>query len=88
MCSDVAEDRSGRPYLERVVRGNRDVVRSRRLRGQADTASRLTSDPIAEATERPGEIRARQIARQLRAAMTSSRTKCSGITFGASPSSK
>jgi hypothetical protein len=51
--------------------------------------ARLTRDLIAEGLlQRPGELATRQVARQLHAAITSSRTKCSRMAEGTSGPSK
>ena len=74
---------------KRVVTRDRDVVLSGLLRGEPQMAPRLASQPIAEGSERLGQILARDIPRKPHTAMSSSRTKWSRISFGlASSSSK
>jgi hypothetical protein len=68
--------------------GNGDVVFSATLGRQPDMASGLAGRPIAQRLEPLDEVLPRQIARQLHAAIDSSRVICRRITAGLSTDSK
>jgi hypothetical protein len=59
---------------ERLVGRDRDVMLAALLRRQAQVATGLPRDRVAEPLEPLGEVAAREVARQLYAAMTSSCT--------------
>jgi hypothetical protein len=88
MLCHVAEDSSQRPDTQGVVRRDRHVMLAAVTGRQAHVAASLTGDPISDLLQRPCEIGARQVARQLHAEITSSRAKCRRITLGDWPSSK
>jgi len=75
MRGNVAEDSRQRSDLQRIVRRYRDVMFRRRCGGQPDMAARLPCDLLTGPPQRLRQLRARQVARQFHAAMTSSRTK-------------
>ena len=71
----LSEDGAKRAYTQRSVPPNGDVVLASLLcAGEADVATGLSRDLVAEAAKEPGEVRPREVARQLHAEMTSSFT--------------
>lgn len=61
------------PTRRGLVIGDRDMVLAALLGRQAQMAAGLPRDLVAEDPQRPGEFAAREIPRQLHAAITSSR---------------
>src|SRR5919106_424631 len=88
VSSHVRKNSGERSDADGIVVGNRDVVLAVPLGRQANMATGLTGDLVAEFAQSPGEVASGQIPRQSHAAKTSSRTKCRRITFGRSASSK
>jgi len=88
MRGDVVEDSGKRPYFERIMGRNRHVMLRRHIDRQTDVAAGLARDSVSDPRKRLRELGSREIARQLHAAITSSRTKCRRISFGCEPSSK
>lgn len=88
MIRDFAEDRVERAGLDwRVIR-NRDRVRRGKLACEANVGTGLARHLIVETCQCLDQLPGIDIARQLHAASTSSRTKCKRITLGPVSSSK
>jgi hypothetical protein len=82
MRCDIAEDPGKRADLDRPMVRNGDVVCSVPGSGQADVASTLPCHFIAQLAQRLDQFLAREVSRDLHAAITISFTMCSRITFG------
>ena len=77
------------PNPQRTVTGNRNVVLMILSCREPHMAASLAGNLVAQGFQRPAEVFGREVTRELaHTAITSSRTKCSLITFGACPSSK
>lgn len=77
-----------RPDSEARVDGNGEVVFALQLGGEAQMAPCLPRDRVPIHGESPGKILTGQIARQLHAAITSSRTRWRRNTVGIAGGSK
>ena len=75
MHGDVRENRGERPYAERGVIGNGNVVLAPLVRGEANMAAGLARSGLTEGLQRASKVRPRQTAWQPHTAMSSSRTK-------------
>ena len=74
VLSHHVEEGGERPDAERVVHRNRDVVLAEFLRRESHVAAGLPRNLVAKPLEPPGELAAREVTRQLHAAMISSCT--------------
>lgn len=82
MVTDASQDRCKSTDLKRRMHRNGDVMLAILLGRRPNMASGLMRHDIAHPTERRNQIAARDVSRQLHAAMTSSLTKCSRIILG------
>lgn len=82
--SDVFEDTGKRAGLDRMVTRDGLVMLAVALGRHADVRTLLPIHDVAERAQGRDQLRAGHVARQLHRARTSSRTKWSRITFGAS----
>lgn len=88
MCCDIHKYCVERAEFDRRMVRQGDRVRCWRGTAQTNMAAALAGGLIAEFAQRLDQRCRVDIAWQFHAASTSSRTKCSRITFGPSPSSK
>jgi len=89
MRAHFAENGSKCANPQALVIRNGQVMLPADLRGKAKVAASLPRDLIAKRLLKcPSEFATSQVARQLHAAITSSRTKCSRMAEGASGPSK
>src|ERR1017187_3842335 len=89
VLSNVAEDSLHRSELDRIVIWDGDEVLGSCVgASQADVTARLSNAHISENAQGANQVGATEIARHLHAEMTRSRTRCSRMTAGTSPSSK
>lgn len=88
MRRHLAENCRKRSNLEACVVGNREVVLPLLLRGKPKVAAALPRDLVPICAESLGQVAPTQVPRQLHAAITSSWTRCSRRSLGASAGSK
>ncbi len=87
VISHFAEDGAKRPHAHVAVVRNGHMVFATLLRREPYVAASLARDLIAIPLQPPGQITTRKISWYPHAAITSSRTKWSRMSFGTSPSS-
>jgi hypothetical protein len=88
MIGHMSENGVERSYSKTAVIGDRYVVEATFTRREAHVTTCLPGDLVAVVLQQASELPARNVSRQPHAAITSSLTKWSRISFGASWPSK
>ena len=88
MLGDFAENCASGPDAKGTMVRDCYVMLTTLLGGETHVTAAPAGDFITECTERSGQILSADIARQLHAVRTSSRTKCRRMIFGVSTASK